>query len=79
MMGLKPGTYLLGKEAASGKDIFITVHEGQCGWDCSCCEYDDGTAPCDHERNCRGFEVDGWCDCEGAIERSLERKRDENG
>jgi hypothetical protein len=78
---MKPGTYYIGTEYNSGKGIFLTVHDGpQCGWECECCEYLDGTAPADHARDCQVFDVDGYeCTCEGAVEKAIQRKRDSDG
>jgi len=41
---------------------------GHCGYDCSCCLFDDGTAPDEHARDCRIFVADregigGDCTC----------------
>jgi len=80
VFNLPPGKYLIGTEYSTGKSIVITVLDGpKCGRDCDCCEYNDGTAPSDHMRDCDLITLRGgdWCDCscEGAEERAKDRKR----
>ena len=49
----------------------------RCGYDCPCCEYGDGTAPADHDRNCGLITtVEGDCTCEGAEDRARARKEE---
>lgn len=45
-----------------------------CGVDCTCCEFEDGTTPYDHDEWCFVFD-DGNCNCD-AVERAEERRRD---
>lgn len=51
----------------------------RCGWDCPCCEYPDGTAPVDHDRDCDlvTLRAGDWsdCSCTGSEERAKDRKR----
>lgn len=53
-----------------------------CGRDCSCCDFGDGTAPCDHKRDCDlvkgGWGWDPECTCEGAMQRALERAKEDS-
>lgn len=75
-------SFVLGREVRTGKTLVLTIHDGpRCGVDCPCCEYGDGTAPCDHDRTCDLITMaDGDlsdCTCDGAAERAAERKKDE--
>lgn len=72
--GLKnnPAVYLMRVSKIELPDPFEAG--SMCGVDCMCCEYEDGTAPYDHDEWCFVFD-DGNCDCD-ALERAAERKRD---
>lgn len=50
----------------------MSKDEVVCGRNCSCCEFGDGTAPCDHGPTCRTFTI-GLCDCD-ADARAKKRK-----
>lgn len=54
----------------------MTDEEPRCGVDCACCEYVDGTAPCDHTLECvrHMSSRDGLCICDGTDERAATRK-----
>lgn len=73
----------IGTEASSGLTIWIGWDDDpnapHCGWNCECCEYDDGSAPIDHARSCDlvTLRAGDWsdCTCEGAEERAKDRKR----
>lgn len=74
--------FVIGTEFRTGKTIVLRVLDGpRCGYDCPCCEYPDGTAPVDHDRDCDIVtNRDGdWsdCTCEGAEARAAERKKEE--
>ena len=62
--------------------VLAKVTKMPCGRDCSCCDFGDGTAPCDHESDCDlvkgGWGRDPECSCEGALQKAVERAKEDS-
>lgn len=74
-------SFVIGRDVTTGGALVLTVHDGPtCGVGCSCCEFDDGTAPVDHDRDCGLVTQPGAdCTCDGADKRAENRKRETHG